>query len=125
MPAAIDRWLDRESGVTYVPFLLGSRYSKQPLKAEFLGLTQETSREEMLTAMVRGLCLYQREHLEEIASEVPLKEEIWVTGGALNPSLINAKKKWMRECRYVFEEQSSMKGAALLGQKHLRDAAPA
>jgi sugar (pentulose or hexulose) kinase len=119
MPKAIDRWLDREFGATYVPFLMGSRYSQQPLRAEFLGMTQETSREEMLAALVRGLCLYQREHLKEIALEVPLKDEIRVTGGALNPSLIRAKAKWMRSCRYVFEEQSSMKGAALLGRKHL------
>jgi sugar (pentulose or hexulose) kinase len=121
MPKAIDRWLDREFGATYVPFLMGSRYSQQPLRAEFLGLTQETSREELLAALVKGLCLYQREHLKEIALEIPLKEEIRVTGGALNPSLIHAKAKWMRSCRYVFEEQSSMKGAALLGRKHLRE----
>lgn len=119
MPKAIDRWLDRESGVTYVPFLMGSRYSQEPLRAEFLGMTRETSREEMLAAMVRGLCRYQGEHLKEIALQVPLKEEIRVTGGALNPSLIRAKAKWMRPCRYVFEEQSSLKGAALLGRKHL------
>jgi sugar (pentulose or hexulose) kinase len=119
MPKTVDGWLDRESGVSYVPFLMGSRYSQQPLRAEFLGLTQETSREEMLAALVRGLCLYQREHLKEIALEVPLTEEIRVTGGALNPSLIHAKAKWMRSCRYIFEEQSSLKGAALLGRKHL------
>ena len=121
MPKAIDRWLDREFGATYVPFLMGSRYSQQPLRAEFLGMTQGTSREEMLAALVRGLCLYQREHLKEIALEVPLTKEIRVTGGALNPSLIRAKAKWMRTCRYVFEEQSSMKGAALLGRKHLME----
>jgi sugar (pentulose or hexulose) kinase len=121
IPKAVDKWLDRESGVTYVPFLMGSRYSLQPMRAEFLGLTQETSREEMFAALVRGLCFYQREHLKEISLEVPLRDEIRVTGGALNPSLIRAKAKWMRECRYVFEEQSSMKGAALLGRKHLRD----
>ena len=121
MPKAIDKWLDRESGATYVPYLMGSRYSQQPLRAEFLGMTQETSREEMLAALVRGLCLYQREHLKEIALEIPLKDEIRVTGGALNPSLIRAKAKWMHTCRYVFEEQSSMKGAALLGRKHLME----
>jgi sugar (pentulose or hexulose) kinase len=119
MPKAIDGWLDRESGVTYVPYLMGSRYSLDPLRAEFLGLTQETSREEMLAALVRGLCRYQREHLKEIALETPLSDEIRVTGGALNPSLIRAKAKWMHACRYLFEEQSSMKGAALLGRKHL------
>jgi sugar (pentulose or hexulose) kinase len=98
---------------------MGSRYSQQPLRAEFSGMTQETSREEMLAALVRGLCLYQREHLKEIALEIPLTEEIRLTGGALNPALIRAKAKWMRTCRYVFEEQSSMKGAAMLGRKYL------
>lgn len=123
MPRAVDRWLERESGVTYVPYLMGSRYSLEPLRAEFLGMTQETSREELLAALVRGLCLYQREHLKEIALEVPLREEIRVTGGALNPSLIRAKAKWMRACRYRFEEQSSLKGAALLGRKYLLERA--
>ena len=119
LPQAIDKWLDCESGVTYVPFLMGSRYSLKPLRAEFLGMTQETSREELLAAMVRGLCEYQREHLKEMSLEVPLKEEIHVTGGAVNPALIRAKTKWMRDCRYIYEEQSSMKGAAMLGQKYL------
>lgn len=119
MPAAIDRWLTRASGVTYVPYLMGSRYSLEPLKAEFSGLTPETSREELLAAMVRGLCEYQREHLREIALEVFLKNEILVSGGAVNPSLINAKKKWMRDCAYRFETESSLKGAALLGRRYL------
>jgi len=123
MSKAIDGWLERESGVTYTPYLMGSRYSLEPLRAEFLGLTQETSREELLAALVRGLCLYQREHLKEIALEIPLKDEIRVTGGALNPSLIRAKARWMHACRYLFEEQSSLKGAALLGRNHLQSIA--
>ena len=118
MPAAIDNWLDKPSGVTYVPYLMGSRYSQEPLKAEFCGLTQETSREEMLAAMVRGLCEYQQENLREIANEMPLKNEILVSGGAVNPSLIRAKKKWMCDCEYTIETESSLKGAAMLGQKH-------
>ncbi|RJQ63266.1 MAG: hypothetical protein C4530_03795 [Desulfobacteraceae bacterium] len=116
---ALDRWVERESGVAYTPFLMGSRYSLSPLRAEFLGMSQETSREELLSAMVRGLCEYQREHLKEIALEIPLKDHVRITGGALNPSLIRAKKRWMRNCEYRFEEQSSMKGAAMLGKRHL------
>ena len=120
-PKAVDTWLERESGVTYVPYLMGSRYSQEPLKAEFLGLTPETSREEILAAMVRGLCEYQCDHLEEIGIKVPLSDVIHVTGGALNPALIRAKKKWMRNCEYIHEEQSSMKGAAMLGRKYLEE----
>ena len=37
----------------------------------------------------------------------------------VNPAIIQAKKKWMRNCDYVHEEESSMKGAALLGLKYL------
>jgi hypothetical protein len=51
--------------------------------------------------------------------EVPLKKTIHITGGAVNPAIIDAKKKWMRNCRYIHREQSSMRGAALLGKKFL------
>lgn len=119
MPAAIDTWLEKESGVIYIPYLMGSRYSLQPLKAGFEGLTQETSRAELLAALVRGLCEYQREHLKEISIEMPLNETILVSGGAVNPALIRAKSKWMRNCEFTFKTESSLKGAAMLGQKYL------
>jgi len=118
---AVDGWLDRTSEVEYVPFLMGSRYSLEPLKARFTGLTRESSREELLAAMIRGLCEYQREHLKEIALEVPLKDTIYVTGGAAVPAVIRAKERWMKHCRYELIEQSSMKGAALLGIKYMKE----
>ncbi len=119
IPRAIDSWLNRESGVTYIPYLMGSRYSLEPLKAEFRGLTQETAREELLAALVRGLCEYQRENLREVSLEMSLADEILVSGGAVNEALIRAKTRWMRNCRYRFETESSLKGAAMLGQKYL------
>ncbi|MGD2126457.1 MAG: FGGY family carbohydrate kinase [Desulfobacteraceae bacterium] len=122
LPNAIDTWLDRESGVTYIPYLLGSRYSLEPLKAAFLGLTAETTREELLAALVKGLSQYQREHIKEISIEVPLKKVIHITGGAVSPAIIRSKKKWMRNCEYIHEQESSMKGAALLGMKFLEQA---
>ena len=119
LPLAIDRWLDCESRVTYVPYLMGSRYSLEPLRAQLLGLTHETTREQILAAIVKGLCEYQKAHLDEIGKSISLQNVIHVTGGAVNPALIRAKSKWMRDCEYVFDEQSSMKGAAMLGQKYI------
>ncbi|MFB3777004.1 MAG: FGGY-family carbohydrate kinase [Bryobacteraceae bacterium] len=122
MPKAVDKWVDRDSTVTYTPYLMGSRYSLQPLKAEFLGLTQETTREELMAAMVKGLAEYQREHLKEISLVQPIKPVVHVTGGATNPSIINAKKKWMLgNAEYIWEEQSSVKGAAMLALKNLNE----
>ena len=121
LPSAIESWLESESGVMYVPYLMGSRYSTEPLKAQLLGLTQQTTREEILAAIVRGLCEYQKAHLDEIGKNVPLKNVLHITGGATNPALIRAKSKWMRDCKYVYNEQSSMKGAALLGLRYIED----
>lgn len=121
LPQALDAWLQRDSGLEYVPFLMGSRYSLEPLKAEFRGMTSETTRQELLAALVRGLCTYQRLHLEAIADKVPLSDEIVVTGGAVNDSVVRAKKRWTRDCRYRYREQSSLEGAALLAREFLRE----
>jgi sugar (pentulose or hexulose) kinase len=121
LPDAIDTWLEKESEVVYIPYLMGSRYSLKPLKAEFRGLTAETSRKELLAALVRGLCHYQREHLMEIGRQIKLKDKVHITGGAVNPAAIRAKKQWMHSGEYSHEEESSMKGAALLGLKYLTD----
>jgi xylulokinase len=119
LPRAIDAWLDRDSAVTYTPYLMGSRYSLDPLQAELLGLTQTTTREEILAALVRGLCRYQSSHLREIEQHLPLQRTIHLTGGAVNPALIRAKRKWLRDCEYVHEEDSSVKGAAMLARLYL------
>jgi hypothetical protein len=51
-----------------------------------------------------------------------LAKQIHVTGGAVSPAFIRAKKTWMRDSVYVHQEESSMKGAALLGLKYLNKA---
>lgn len=119
LPQAVESWLDRESGVTYAPYLMGSRYSLDPLKAQLSGLTQQTTREEILAAVVKGLCEYQKSHLDEVGRNVALQNVIHVTGGATNPALIRAKTRWMCDAKYIHEEQSSMKGAAMLGLKYI------
>ena len=116
---AIDQWLERNSAAAYVPFLMGSRYSLEPKRADFTGMSRETTREELAASLVRGLAEYQREHLKDIGLEVPLSDTVLVTGGAVDPAVIRAKKKWMRDCEYVYVEQSSMRGAAMLACKHL------
>jgi sugar (pentulose or hexulose) kinase len=121
LPRVIDAWLDRNSAVTYTPYLMGSRYSLDPLQAELLGLTQTTTREEILAAIIRGLCRYQSNHLRDIEQHLPLQRTIHLTGGAVNPALIRAKRKWLRDCEYVHEQDSSVKGAAMLARLYLEN----
>jgi sugar (pentulose or hexulose) kinase len=119
IPDSIEQWLERDSTVTYVPYLMGSRYSREPLKAEFLGLTRQTTRGEIMAALIRGLCEYQKAHLKEVAGHLKLQNKIYITGGAADAATIKAKRKWMWDADYIEQEQSSMKGAAMLAQKFL------
>ncbi len=116
VPEALKAWVARDTQVTYVPYLMGSRYSQESLSAEFRNLTRETTRDELLAGMVKGLCAYQAEHFQTIGADVPLQPSIYVTGGAVNEWIIAAKKKWMRDCTYEYREESSMRGAAMLGR---------
>jgi xylulokinase len=119
LPKAISTWLDQKSSVSYGPFLMGSRYSQKALKAEFRGLTLNSSIDEMAAAVTRSLCGYQRKHLLDINRNIPLDKTIFVTGGAVNEALIQAKKRWMWPGEYQYVKQSSLMGAALLAKEHL------
>jgi xylulokinase len=122
LPEAVEKWIEQSSRVEYRPFLLGSRYSLDPMYAAFDGMTEETSREELLAAMVRGLYGYQREHLKEIAVSVPLRTPHYIAGGAVTERLIPAKRRWMRDTDYAFVEQSSARGAAMVALAALTNA---
>jgi hypothetical protein len=74
----------------------------------------------MLGALVKSLCLYQGRHLEEVSEKVTLNNKIFVTGGGLNAGIIKAKKKWMKDCEYIYKEQSSLEGAARLAEVYLQ-----
>jgi xylulokinase len=119
IPEALDFWVGRESALTYVPYLMGSRYSLEALTAEFKGFTLETTREEMIAALIRGLYNYQREHLEEISGTISLSDTVVLTGGAVSDAMIEAKKRWMRDCTYRRRDNSSLDGAARLGERFL------
>lgn len=119
VPESIERWIPRESPVSYEPYLMGSRYTLEPLKAAFTGLSRTTDRDEMLAAMVASLCRYQKGHLEAIERDVPLRNPVYLTGGANTPSVVHAKEKWMRECKYEYRDQSSVKGAAMMGFRYI------
>lgn len=120
IPDAIDEWIDRENSIEYVPFLMGSRYTLDSLKAEFKGLTVESDRSQVAAALVKGLCRYQRQHIDDISKSIRLSDSMFITGGALNDAIIRAKKKWLWDKDYVYVEESSMRGAALLALEFIK-----
>lgn len=105
----------------YLPYLAGSRYSLDPVKAAFSGVTLETTRDDMLMALIRGNARYHGEHLKEVGVMVKLARKVHTTGGGARiRGAIEAKRRWTGDFDYVYQDQSSLVGAAMLGQMHLR-----
>ncbi len=101
----------------YVPFLQGSRYSLEQLTANFSGLTLETTREMMLLGMIKGNAVYHGEHLKEVAKFVKLGRTVMTTGGGAKiRGFSEVKKRWTGDFEYLYQDQSSLLGAAMLGQ---------
>jgi len=101
----------------YVPFLQGCRYSLEQLTASFSGLTLETTREKMLLGMIKGNAVYHGGHLKEVAKLVKLGRTVMTTGGGAKiRGFLEAKKRWTGDFEYLYQDQSSLLGAAMLGQ---------
>jgi sugar (pentulose or hexulose) kinase len=102
---------------SYVPFLGGSRYSMEQLKASFSGVTLETTRDHLLLSVIRGNALYHAEHLKEVSGMVKLGRRITVSGGGAKlPGFTETKKRWTGDFEYQYRDQSSLLGAAMLGR---------
>jgi len=101
----------------YVPYLGGSRYALEPLAAAFSGVTLETSRDDLLLSIIRGNAQYLGEHLASVADLVPIGRRVGISGGAARiRGMLDARRRWTGDYEYVFQDQSSLLGAAMLGQ---------
>lgn len=124
IPAILERFFaapdidGREAALpVYVPFLGGCRYTMERKKASFSEVTLETTREDLLLSLVRGNCMYHGEHLREAGALVPLGRRVTATGGAAKiRGMLDAKRRWTGDFDYVFQDQSSLRGAAILAQ---------
>lgn len=104
---------------SYVPYLQGSRYSLEQLSAGLSNLALETTREMILLSIIRGNLQYDAQNLREVATLMPLGRKVMTSGGlARIPGFLKAKRRWVGDFDYQFEDQSSLRGAAMLGQMH-------
>jgi sugar (pentulose or hexulose) kinase len=112
----------QEAGLPeYVPFLQGCRYSLEQLTASFSGLTLETTREKILLGLIKGNAIYHREHLKEVAGLVKMSRTVMTTGGGAKiRGFLEAKKRWTGDLEFRYQDQSSLLGAAMLGQFYQR-----
>jgi xylulokinase len=101
----------------YVPYIGGSRYSLEPRTGRFSGLTLQTTRDDLLLSIVRGNARYLGGHLAEVAGVVHLGHRVGISGGGARiRGMLEARRRWTGDFEYEFQDQSSLLGAAILGQ---------
>jgi sugar (pentulose or hexulose) kinase len=101
----------------YVPFLAGSRYSLDRMKASFAGITLETTRDDLLMGLMRGNAMYHGQHLREVATMMPLGTKVMTSGGGAKiRGSLDVRKRWTGDFEYLYQDQCSLRGAAMLGQ---------
>jgi sugar (pentulose or hexulose) kinase len=121
IPSVIDKKIEAEVP-SYIPFLQGSRYSVEALKAAFSGIDVNTTRDDFLMSLLKGNNLYLASHLSEVSAVVKLSPDIKLTGGAGNiRNMENVKKKWIGDYRFDYIDQSSLQGAAKLGKLYFEN----
>lgn len=104
----------------YAPFLGGSRYSVERVAGSFGAVTLETTRDDLLLSLIRGNMQYLGGHLREVAGLVPLGRKVGISGGgAAIRGMLEARRWWTGPFEYIFQDQSSLRGAAMLGQIHM------
>ena len=111
----------RESELpVYAPFLAGSRYSVERVMGSFGAMTLETTRDDLLLSLIRGNMQYLGGHLREVAGLVRLGRKVGISGGGAGiRGMLEARRRWTGPFEYIFQDQSSLLGAAMLGQIHL------
>jgi xylulokinase len=108
----------------YVPYLAGSRYSLQRRTASLDGLSVATTRDDILLSIVRGNFAYLGDNLRTVGRLVPLNHRASISGGpAAIPGMLAARRRWTGDFDYVLRPQSSLLGAAMLGQLYQSEVA--
>lgn len=82
-------------------------------------MTLETTRDDLLLSVIRGNLAYLGDHLREVAQLVTLGRKAGISGGGADMrGMLAARRRWTGDFEYVFQYQSSMLGAAMLGQMY-------
>ncbi|MCI8560824.1 MAG: carbohydrate kinase [Dorea sp.] len=66
--------------VIFQPYLLGTFYNSSA-KAGFLGITMQTTREDLILALFQGICISMCVEIEKLEKKIHKFNDIWLVGG--------------------------------------------
>ena len=102
----------QETGdVRFLPHLSGDRHSLVKKKGSFSGLTMDTTREEMLRALVKGTFDPMTTSLKIIGKTTPLNKQVFLTGGVVSPAYQHFKELAFEGYSFSMRSNCSLLGA--------------
>jgi len=113
LPPVLNR--ERYPDERFLPFLSGDRHSIRQRRASFNGLTLNTDREDLLSALAYGIVEFQIEGLREWQKTVRLDTSIYHVGGGASKAYTDFKQRLLKDFSFVQLGETAVKGAAKLG----------
>ncbi len=104
---------------SFLPFLSGNRHQVGHRTASFEGLTLNTTREEMLLALLHGIVSFQFEALDRWEKDVKLSTTIHHVGGGAKSGYTAFKQKMLTNYKLVMQGETTLTGAAKLALETL------
>jgi len=113
---------EAEGAVEFIPYLFGSPHSLEEKKGGFIGLTAESTREDMLIAVLVAFRRYLREAARDVAASVDRPLERVVTSGGYDISSLGFHRRAaLSRAKLTPLEASVVRGAAILAARALEE----
>ena len=104
----------------FQPFLAGDRHRVLRKSGAFTRLTLNTTREDVLLAVVYGIVSFQTEILSEWENKAPVKKQIRHVGGGASAAYTEYKQSMLKNYSFVQLGETTLTGAAKLAMDALK-----
>jgi sugar (pentulose or hexulose) kinase len=112
------RAAEESGGVTFEPYLAGSRTTVEQRRAAFAGLTLSTTRRQMLAAIIESLASASAARLK-LLNEVNgtrIRKQVLLSGGATSSMDKVLRRDWPKKFTYRNEDEATLRGLAVLAE---------
>jgi sugar (pentulose or hexulose) kinase len=109
---------EEAGGVTFEPYLAGSRTSVEQRRAAFVGLTLSTTRRQMLAAIVESLAQASAARLDLMkqVNGVRIRKQVILSGGATASLNGVLRRDWPKRFTFRNEHEATLRGLAVLAE---------
>lgn len=119
IPDVIQNYIDNTT-VSFLPYLSGDRQSLEPKRGAFNGLTLETTRKDMLAAILLGIHGPMIEILDISSKFLSLNKDIKITGGMANEQFLKLKRKLLKGYDFTVRQNCTAIGSGMLAYETLK-----